>query len=78
MFYITVVFTYCGGPGSLLKLRGVAIDQSLFIDTQLGVGDSALWSTLLESQEQYYIVTQRMSILLHTAYETRLCKVIEK
>ena len=38
-----------GGPGSLLKLRGSPLDQSLFIDTQLGVGDSGLWYRLLES-----------------------------
>ena len=30
------------GPGSLLKVRGSSIDQSLFRDRQLGTGDSAL------------------------------------
>ena len=44
----------CGGPGSLLKLGAPPLDQSLFIDTQLGVGDSGLWYTLLESYKCFY------------------------
>ena len=43
----TVSYSVCEGPGSLLKLEEeVSMDQSLFRDTQLDPGDSALslWS----------------------------------
>ena len=47
--YCTGGLTYCvcGGPGWSLKVGGSPLDASLFIDSRLGVGDSALW--LLES-----------------------------
>ena len=50
--------TYCesGGPGSLLKSGGLYLDVSLFTDRRLGVGDAALWYTLLESQQHYTII----------------------
>ena len=42
----TVSYSVCEGPGSLLKFIGCLMDQSLFRDTQLDPGDSALslWS----------------------------------
>ena len=43
----TVSYSVCEGPGSLLKCGGRrSLDQSLFRDTQLDPGDSALslWS----------------------------------
>ena len=42
----TVSYSVCEGPGSLLKFGGIPLDQSLFRDTQLDPGDSALslWS----------------------------------
>ena len=42
----TVSYSVCEGAGSLLKFRGSTLDQSLFRDTQLDPGDSALslWS----------------------------------
>ena len=43
----TVSYSVCEGPGSVLKLGGRSpLDQSLFRDTQLDPGDSALslWS----------------------------------
>ena len=51
-------WTYlCGGPGSSLKLGACPLDVSLFTDRRLGVGDSALWPTRLESQKYCYNLT---------------------
>ena len=41
----TVSYSVCEGPGSLLKRGGGPMDQSLFRDTQLDPGDSALSSS---------------------------------
>ena len=52
----TVSYFVCEGPGSLLKFGGLYLDQSLFRDTQLGPGDSALslWSCPLQTQTCFY------------------------
>ena len=53
----TVSYSVCEGPGSLLKFGGgCPLDQSLFRDTQLDPGDSALslWSWPLQTQTCFY------------------------
>ena len=53
----TVSYSVCEGPGSLLKFGGgPPLDQSLFRDTQLDPGDSALslWSWPLQTQTCFY------------------------
>ena len=52
----TVSYSVCEGPGSLLKCIGGPMDQSLFRDTQLDPGDSALslWSWPLQTQTCFY------------------------
>ena len=52
----TVSYSVCEGPGSLLKTGGRIMDQSLFRDTQLDPGDSALslWSWPLQTQTCFY------------------------
>ena len=57
-----VELTYCEsvGPGSLLKSGpGHPLERSLFTDRRLGVGDSALCWTLLESQ--HYTISMCIS-----------------
>ena len=52
----TVSYFVCEGPGSLLKFIGWCLDQSLFRDSQLNPGDSALslWSCPLQTQTCFY------------------------
>ena len=53
----TVSYSVCEGPGSLLKRGGRSpLDRSLFRDTQLDPGDSALslWSWPLQTQTCFY------------------------
>ena len=43
--FVAGLLLWCEGPGSLLKFRGSSLDQSLFRDSQLKTGDSALSSS---------------------------------
>ena len=52
----TVSYSVCEGPGSFTEVWRLSMDQSLFRDTQLDPGDSALslWSWPLQTQTCFY------------------------